>query len=196
MKRMIKLLAAATCVAALAGCFVPEKFTAEVNMAKDGSYTYEYSGITAFVPAIMDMVKSGKGLSDKNDKDLKSQEQKLAKSPDVRKVTYVGNGRYDMKISGERKSGQATNVLDAFRVFTDKDGVINITSAVIKPSDKEELAKLGLNIDGKLSVTLPKNAEVISSNATSSPKFFGLFGTYSWKIGSLDERPTMKIKLR
>lgn len=196
MKRLMKLCATAICVSALAGCFVPEKFTAEVNLAKDGSYSYEYSGVTAFVPAIMEMVSGGKGLDDKTEKDLKNQEQKLAKSPDVRKVTYIGNGRYDMKISGERKSGQATNVLDAFRVFTDKDGVINITSAVIKPSDREELAKLGLKIDGKLSVTLPKNAEVLSSNATSSPSFFGLFGTYSWKIGSLDERPNLKIKLR
>lgn len=103
---------------------------------------------------------------------------------------------YDFVIAGERKAGQAANVLDAFRVFTDKDGDINITSVGLKPADKVELQKLGLKIDGKLEVTLPRNAEVISSNATSTPSLFGLFGAYSRKIGSIEERPVMKIRLR
>lgn len=196
MKRVTALLATLAATAALTGCFIPEKFTASVKMTSDGSYSYRYDGLTAFVPAILEMKKTGTAPPAKIEQDLQAQADKLGKSPDVQKSVYAGNGRYEFVISGERKPGQAASVLDAFRVFTDKDGYINITSVGLKPADKAELQKLGLKINGKLEVTLPRNAEVISSNATSTPSLFGLFGTYSWKIGSIEERPMMKIRLR
>jgi hypothetical protein len=59
-----------------------------------------------------------------------------------------------------------------------------------------DLSKLELIIDGTLDVTLPKNAVVISSNATSSPSFFERMEKHSWKIGAIDQRPVMKIKLQ
>jgi len=196
MKRITALLATITATVALTGCFIPEKFTASVKMANDGSYSYRYDGLTAFAPAVLDMNATGKGLSAKKESDLQAQAVKLGKSPDVQKSSYVGNGRYEFVITGERKPGQMASVLEAFRVFTDKDGIINITSIALTASAKAELQKLGLKMDGKLEVTLPKNAEIISSNATSSPSVFGLFGTYSWKIGSIEDRPMMKIRLR
>lgn len=196
MKRTAALIATAVATLALTGCFIPEKFTATVKMASDGGYSYQYSGLTAFVPAIVEMKKSGSGLSSKQEQDLQLQAGMLGKSPDVQKASYAGNGRYEFVIGGDRKPGQSASVLGAFRVFTDKDGLVNITSVGLKPADKAELQKLGLQIDGKLEVTLPKNAEVVSSNATSTPTFFGMFGTYSWKIGSIEERPMMKIRLR
>ncbi len=196
MKRTTALIATTVATIALTGCFIPEKFTASVKMASDGGYSYQYRGLTAFVPALLEMQKSKSGLSSKQEHDLQLQTEKLSKSPDVQKATYTGNGRYDFVIGGARKPGQSANVLDAFHVFTDKEGLINITSVGLKPADKAELQKLGLQIDGKLEVTLPKNAEVVSSNATSTPTFFGLFGTYAWKIGSIEERPMMKIRLR
>lgn len=196
MKRITALLATIAATVALTGCFIPEKFTASIKMANDGSYSYRYDGLTAFAPALLGMNTTGTSLSAKDERDLQAQAVKLGKAPDVQKSSYVGNGRYEFIITGERKRGQAASVLEAFRVFTDKDGVINITSVALQAKDKAELQKLGLKMDGKLEVTLPKNAEIISSNATSSPSFFGLFSTYSWKIGSIEERPMMKIRLR
>lgn len=195
MKRTTVILATITATAALTGCFIPEKFTASIKMANDGGYSYRYDGLTAYAPAILDMKGTGTSLTAKKEHDLQEQAAKLGKAPDVQKATYAGNGRYEFVIAGERKPGQEVNVLDAFRVFTGKDGVINITSVALTAKDQAELQKLGLKIDGKLEVTLPKNAEIISSNATSSPTFFGLFGTYTWKIGSIEERPMMKIRL-
>jgi len=196
MKRTAALIATAVATIALTGCFIPEKFTTTVKMASDGGYSYQYSGLTAFGPAIMQMKMSGSGLSSKQEQELQLEVGKLSKSPDVQKASYAGNGRYEFVIRGDRKPGQSAKVLDAFNIFTDKDGLVNITSVGLSPADKAELQKLGLKIDGKLEVTLPKNAEVVSSNATSTPTFFGMFGTYSWKIGSIEERPMMKIRLR
>lgn len=196
MKRIFASLAVAVSTIALTGCLVPEKFTATVKVGNDGSYSYQYSGTTAFVPAIFELTKTGGTLSPKTEKDLQAMTGQISKSKDVQKATYEGKGRYDVIIAGVRKPGQQMALLDAFRIYTDKDGVINISSVAVKESDKAKLAELGLRINGKLSVTLPKNAEVLSTNATSSPTLFGLFGTYSWTIGSMEDRPVMKIRLR
>jgi hypothetical protein len=51
-------------------------------------------------------------------------------------------------------------------------------------------------MDGKLEVVLPRNAEIISNNSTSSPSFFGLLGGYSWKIGAISDKPVMKVRLK
>lgn len=180
----------------LAGCYLPEKFTASLKVASDGSYAYRYEGLTAFIPAIMKMSQGGMKLSAKDDSDLQAEAVKMGRSPDFRKASYVGRGRYELALAGERKAGQPVNVLDALRVFSEKDGTINIVGAELKAQDKAQLEKLNLKIDGTLEVSIPKNAEVISTNATSSPSFFGMVGTYSWKIGSLEQRPLMRIRLR
>jgi predicted ATP-binding protein involved in virulence len=60
-----------------------------------------------------------------------------------------------------------------------QDGVITISSPNLSVKDVQKLMKLAIKIDGTLEVVLPTNATIISHNATSEPKFFGLFGTYS-----------------
>jgi hypothetical protein len=73
---------------------------------------------------------------------------------------------------------------------------MTISSPRITDADKQKLAKLGLGMSGTLDVNLPRNAEVISSNATSSPMLFGLLGTHSWKIGDVDISPMMKVRFK
>jgi len=85
-------------------------------------------------------------------------------------------------------------MMEIFSVSHTKDGLIAISSPKLTAKDVQELSKLAFKIDGILEVALPKNATVISHNATSEPKFFGLFGPRSWKIGSLDQRPEIELK--
>jgi hypothetical protein len=121
---------------------------------------------------------------------------KLSKRPDVRRAIYKGNGRYELEIESKKKAGESFRMFDIFTVSTDKDGVMTIASNEIKEKAKRELEQIGISIDGTLEVRLPKNAEIISQNATSTPTFFGMFGTYSWKIGRIDQRPMLKVKLK
>lgn len=74
--------------------------------------------------------------------------------------------------------------------------VITIASGEIDEKGKKQLAQLGIKLDGTLDITIPKNAEVLSHNATSTPSVFGLVGVYSWKIGSVEQRPIMKIRMK
>ena len=186
------------CIAAailLSGCLVPEKFTATVDMHPDASYEYRYTGTAVHAMAAAAIKKAG-SLQAKDEAGLKAEADKMAKVADVRRAAYLGNGRYDLKIEGGKKAGEALRLLDFLTVSRDKDGIITISSPELKEKDRQGLAELGIKIDGALAIRLPKNAEVISQNATSTPSLFGLVGAYSWKIGGTDQRPIMKIRFK
>ena len=182
-------------VVLLSGCLVPERFSAKIEVQPDASYTFQYSGTAVYALAAAQIQKTG-SLSDKVQNDLKMEADKLAKKPDIRRATYKGDGRYELEIESKKKAGESLRMLDIFSVSTDKNGVMTIASSEIKEKEKRELEQLGITINGTLEVRLPKNAEVISQNATSTPSFFGMFGTYSWKIGRIDQRPLLKIRLK
>lgn len=191
-KSVAALLATVTL---LTGCLVPEKFVAKADIHPDGSYLFSYNGTVVHGMAAMQIAKTGK-LTAKDETGLDSEAEKMKRNPDVKSVSYKGNGRYELALDATRKKGQPLNMLNIASVRTDKDGIITISSAEIKEKDKKELSQLGIKVDGTLEISVPKNAEIISHNATSTPKFFGLVGTYSWKIGSVDQRPLMKIRLK
>lgn len=192
-RRSLVALAAAT--ALLTGCLIPEKFAAKANFQPDGSYSFSYNGTAVHGMAALGLAKTGR-LSAKDDSAFEQEVPKLKRNPDVRAVSYKGNGRYELNLEAKRAKGQPLNLLDIVKVSTGKDGVVTISSPEMNEKNKKDLSQLGIKVDGTLDVTLPKNAEVISQNATGTPTFFGLFGTYSWKIGSVDQRPMMKFRLK
>lgn len=194
MKKTIIAISLA-CTALLSGCLVPERFSAKVEVQPDASYTFKYSGTAVHALAAAQMKKAG-SLSDKDQNGLKIEADRLAKRPDVQRAEYKGDGRYELEIESKKKAGESLRMLDIFTVSTDKDGIMTISSNEIKDKDKRDLEQIGIKVDGTLEVSLPKNAEVISQNASSTPKFFGLFGTYSWKIGRIDQRPVLKVRLK
>lgn len=179
----------------LAGCLVPERFTAKINVQPDASYSFHYSGTVVNVLAAAQIKKAG-ALTDKEQKSLKMEAEKFTKNPEVRQAEYKGDGRYTLEIDSKKKPGEPLRMLEIFNVSTDKSGVMTFASADINDKTKRELGQIGVTINGTLEISLPKNAEVISHNATSTPTFFGMFGTYSWKIGSVDQRPMMKIRFK
>ncbi|MBX9724474.1 MAG: hypothetical protein K2X81_23895 [Candidatus Obscuribacterales bacterium] len=179
----------------LTGCLIPEKFTAKIDVQADASYAAKFSGAVVNPLAAVELAQKGK-LAEKDELALKNDVASMSKNPDVKAVKYLGNGRYDLVLESRKAAGQPLKMLDIFNVRTTKDGIIEISSSPIDDKSKKQFAQLGIKIDGTLDVTLPKNAEVISHNATSEPTFFGLFGTYSWKIGRVDQQPSIKFRLK
>lgn len=194
MKRVF-LAASLALAVLLSGCLVPERFSAKVEVQPDASYSFQYSGSAVNALAAAQLKQTGV-LSEKDKVALKGETDKIAKNPDVRRVSYKGDGRYELEIVSKKKAGESLKMFDAFSVRTEKDGVMTIAAIEIKDKVKKDLEKMGLLIDGTLEVRVPKNAEVISHNATSSPSFFGMFGTYSWKVGRVDQRPVLKLKFK
>lgn len=178
----------------LTGCLIPESFKAKADFAANGDYTFAYDGTAVHAMAAAEEKQTG-SIRPKDEEGLKAEAVKMKKDPTVQSAEYLGHGRYQLKLLAKKKAGENLRMMDIFSVTQAKDGVITISSPKLAAKDVQELSKLGIKIDGTLEIILPKNATVISHNATSEPKFFGFFGTYAWKIGSLDQRPEMKIKL-
>eukprot|EP01037_Dinobryon_pediforme_P019006 gene19006-19351_t len=191
-KTVTALIAAAVLLTA---CLVPEKFTAKANFQPDGSYSFSYVGTVIHAMAAMQLAKVGK-LAPKDEAALEREAADMKRNPDVQSVSYKGNGRYELTLQAKRNKGQALDLLSIVSIHTDKDGVTTISSAEVNEKGKKDLSQLGIKVDGTLEVTLPKNAEIISHNATSTPMLFGLVGAYSWKIGSVEQRPMMKFRLK
>jgi len=191
-KSLIAFVAGATL---LTGCLVPEKFVSKADIHPDGSYSVSYAGTAVHGMAAMQIAKTGK-LSARDEAGLEQEVSKMKRDPDVQSVSYKGNGRYELVLAAKREKGKALNLLDILSVKTGKDGIITISSAQMNEKSKRELTQLGIKMDGTLAVTIPKDAEVIEHNATATPSFFGLVGTYSWKIGSVDQRPLIRIRLK
>lgn len=194
MKKISTTLSLA-CLVLLTSCLIPERFSAKVDIQPDASYSFDYSGTAVHALAAMQIKKTGK-LTEKDQQNLQKEADKFSKKPDVQKAIYKGDGRYELKFVSKKKAGESMNMFDIFTVSTDKNGIMTIASKEMKEKEQRELQELGISVDGTLEIRLPKNAEIISHNATSTPTFFGMLGTYSWKIGRLDQRPMMKIKLK
>jgi hypothetical protein len=180
--------------ALLTACLIPEKFTAKVAVNSDASYTFNYTGtmVHALVAA---KVMKGSKLTDNEEMGLKAEAEKMAKNPEIRKAVYKGDARYEVEMLTTKQAGQSFN-MDSFSVSSDKDGLILIAGKALKDKDLQALSQLGIKMDGTLEVSLPKNAEIIAHNATSTPSFFGLMGGYLWKIGSVNDQPMMKVRIK
>ncbi len=190
------LIAACLTVSVLvSGCLVPEKFAAKADFSADGSYAFTYAGTVVHGMAAMQVAQTGK-MKPQDEKLFEQEALVLRKKPDVRDIQYKGNGRYQLSLESKRKKGESLNALDIFKVRTDKDGVTTVSSAEVTPKAKKELEQLGIKIDGTFELSLPKSAEVISHNATSTPKFFGMVGGYAWKINGVDQRPLVTFRIK
>lgn len=179
----------------LSGCLIPEKFAARADFQADGSYTFTYKGTAVHGLAAMQIAKVGK-LSPQDEQGMAREADTLRKTPGVLEAQYKGNGRYQLSLENKRKKGESLNALDIFKVSTDKDGVTTVSSAEMTPKAKKELEQLGVKIDGKLELSLPKHAEVLSHNASSAPKFFGMVGGYAWNINGVGQRPLAKFRIK
>lgn len=193
MYKTIKLSAVALATLfMLVGCYIPEKFTASLEFRPDASYQFLFSGSTIHGMAAM-AIKDHSWTS-RDDETLKKEAVAMvAQKSFIKKAEYQGNGRTTMEIEFQGKPGEKMRMFDIFQVFTDVEGVTNVGVSKISPKNAADLKQVGIKVDGNLSVNIPKNAQVISHNATSTPTFG--FGSYGWKIGSIDQSPFIKFKI-
>ncbi|MGJ7490022.1 hypothetical protein [Variovorax sp. ZT4R33] len=188
-----RTFSAAILIVGLVGCLVPEKFEAAVDVRPDGSFVYKYTGTAVHALVMAQLAKTGE-LTDKDEAKLKTDADKATRSGNgFKKLDYLGRGKYDVQIEEERKLGQQIGSLKILSVTKEKDGAVVIAGQVLKPKEKSDLAALGVKIDGSLQVRLPANAKVLETNATGTPGL--LSKAYSWKIGGVDQRPSIKFVL-
>lgn len=187
------VLATAACIT-LTGCFFPETFTAKISFENDASYFVDFGGKVAYIPAVLQMASTKHSLTAAEDATIQDQVKSFKQNPDI-KLMYIGNGRYDVDAKLKQPPRSKLDLLGVISVTTGKDGVVTVASPMIDAATRKSMMDSGLSVNGKLEVVLPNNAVVLSSNATSRPKFFGLYGGYSWDIGNIGTRPVLTFKL-
>lgn len=196
MLRTYRVMVALILIVIVEGCWIPEKFTARIVVHEDGSYTYTYDGILTFALALA-AAKEGK-LTPKDEAVLKKEEEAIRREPGFKKVSYSGNGRYDVFVERTCKAGEPTFFVSRetmiFSIVPKQDGTIEISSFKLTEKDLIQLRNIGATVNGYLKVSVDKGVEVVKHNVSSTPKFFGLFGDYEWHIKSPDAAPYIYVR--
>lgn len=178
-------------VSLMAGCLVPEKFEASLQFKPDGSYDYEYAGTVVNVDG-GNFSKDGRP-SQRNPKDQERMADELQKVPGVTRASHVGNGRYEIRVVEQLQPGRRSKTVPVAVVKKDADGSYLVTGPDLKKSDIAMYRELGIKIEGRIKVLLPSNAKVLMHNAEAAPGW--LSKAYTWKVGSFDEKPTIRFTL-
>jgi len=176
----------------LTSCWIPEKFNVNINVKDDGSSSFVYDGVIAFGPALEAATK-GK-LKERDEERLKKKIEKIKKDSNVKKVDYLGKGRYQVLIEKEIALGEHYNLMNFFKINSDKNGTITIKGAKINAKTEKELNSIGAKVEGTINLSIEDGVKIINDNIDNKPKFFGLFGGYSWDITSKSKQPTMTLQ--
>lgn len=179
----------------LAGCYVPEKFAATININKDGSYGYTFDGTVAHALVVAQAVHAG--LSARDEAELKQEAKKLV-TGDVRKAEYVGDGRFEVLIERAAAKGEVSyfpsREMYLLRVEPLADGTIRISAELPTPGNIRDLEELKIKLNGTLVVKVANGVTVLEHNADSQPSLFGLVGGYTWRIDKPGVVPMMIVR--
>ena len=188
------LLTGAVACLALAGCLVPEKFTASASFKPDGSFRYQFDG-TVVNALVMMAKKEGKFSADDKTK-MDAEVAREAQKPGIKKLKAVDDTRYELVFDGELKPGRSRESYVVFRV-SDAEWktrrVLTVSGPPMRPKDQQALEELGIAMQGQISVALPDGAKVLSHNATGTPGL--LSKAYTWRVGSIKDQPSIQFQL-
>lgn len=208
-----KLAAAITLASAmLAGCLFPEKFTAKVDVKKDGSFSYSYDGILTFLPARATAGKGDaaakEGGAAKGDGKVKAQakaqsqlenvERELREKLGCQEAKHVERGQFQVRCARSGKLEKPvyfpSEPQKIFSIVPEPGGTVKLVAASMGKDQIAKLREIGLALDGRLEVTT--DAKVVKANATTAPAAGASGGPYVWELKSLDSpAPEMVIKL-
>ncbi len=195
MSIIIKQLSLMACFSLLVGCFIPEKFEANIQFNENSTFNYIYDGTIVNALGAAEKHKTG-SLSEKSNADFSKIVAQLKKDPATKSVTQVNDITYKIALERKNHLSNMFSLMDFIKVRKDQAGVISVFTPKFTEKNLKELKELGVNVDGSLKISLPKNAEIIESNAQSSPSLGGLVGGYCWKIKKLDDTVSLKFKLK
>lgn len=193
MRIMAKAIAVVTACLSLTSCWVPEEFTATLNVDKSKKFQFTYDGTIAYGPALGQIKERGQ-LSAGEESEIKKGEADLRREPGFASVDYVGRGRFRVRYreAGPIQSGKKI-FLDLVEFRVDPGGHIRILGTEISADNRQQLSAAALKLHGTLKVTT--ELTVVEQNATSTPWFGGLFGAYEWHV-TLEQakRPTILLQ--
>jgi hypothetical protein len=161
-------------------CVIPEEFTCDVAVAKDGTYSVQVKGTLVFYTVFEEIKQEGR-VSAKTDSDIRSFfDRAVAKEPAVKKYEYRGNGRAYIEYGKEVKDGSSTDLSSSGLPLTitvyGNDSLV-IAVPAIKSKDRESITdytRYGYKLDGTITIT--SELPVIDAGGQKVHNKYLLFG--------------------
>jgi len=192
----------------LAGCWVPQTYTARIKIERDGVYHASMEG-TALHPdawrAMLRVNAEAKAGRIKPEELKKAQAEALAPltkelealkgDKRIQGISSIGDGRVRFSASSTWTMDRKLLVFNkletpiSFAVAQDGTVRLRVKDAVTGPGARA----LGVKTEGSLAVTLDEGIEVLEHNAEKTPT--SPRGAYRWSINSgTTEPPYLKVR--
>ena len=203
------LCATLALAALLAGCFVPQSYSARIKIERDGTYHASMEG-TALHPetwhALRRVNAEAKAGKFKEPADLKKAKDEamapLTKQLEafkadkrVQTVSPIGDGRVRFSVGGTWVLDRSLLVLNkletpiSYAVAEDGSVRLRVKDAIDGPGARA----LGVATEGSLAITVAEGVEVLEHNAQRTPTTPQ--GAYRWSIGpGSTEAPYLKLR--
>ncbi|MEM9681745.1 MAG: hypothetical protein AAF942_00635 [Pseudomonadota bacterium] len=185
---MLGRFCALVAVLFVAGCYLPNDFTADIRITPAGNYNLQYTGTLTYLP-LLDKLNKGDLSQEESTRQVKAVASDLARDRGFEEVSYVGRGAYFVRY---RRVG---NILTE-RSFTfvrmnsrllsmqrRQDGTIVIFGDKPNTEDVKRIAASGLSMKGILRVQT--GAEVLSQNASEIIR--ATPPVYVWRIDDIEK---------
>ena len=189
-------------VAVLAGCYMPIRFDAEIEITRGGYYDFKFDGYLAKVELFRGL-KEGKINPEEEKKQIGIIERDFDRDSSLKEFKYLKMGHF--KVTWERNGDliktksvtffNATELFLSIR-YNSKTRRITMSGKSLTNNAKKKLDQLGLGWTGQIRVFT--DAKVITHNATlvkKNKRKGGRFMTYIWKLNNI-YAPTPSLVLQ
>ncbi|WP_142846939.1 hypothetical protein [Telmatospirillum sp. J64-1] len=169
----------------LSGCYLPNKFMAELRISRAGAYALSYNGELIYGPLFRDAMTGKVSMAEAREK-VPLYERDLKRDAAFKTVQPVGDtGVY--RVSYERESVLDPSQLVSFvrrnaEIFSLRavdDGRVILQGRTLSVAEANRMMALGLNVEGEFRVVT--DARVLEHNAGEVRSYAGYL-VYIWKI--------------
>lgn len=177
-------LVAATLLTTLSGCYLPDKFMAEIRISRSGAYAINFRGDLVYGPLYADIAQ-GKVPPEDAAKKIAALERDLRRDSAFKKLESLGQGRFRVHYERQgvlERTGLVTFVRRNAAIMSIKatdNGTITVRTNKVSPPDAEWLMQNGLPLTGEFRVVT--DATVLEHNATEIRQYQG-WPVYVWRI--------------
>jgi hypothetical protein len=176
---------AVVAVAALAACYLPNAFKAEIRLGKTGDFALAFYGELVWAPLYRD-IQNGKYSSEEIPKQIELIRRDLARDKNFKTIESLGQGRFKVEYQREGRLAASQEVTFVRRnaiiilMKATPDGRVTVNSAAIKPSDAKTITDMGLAMKGQFRIVT--DGLVREQNATRVQPYDQIYQLYIWDI--------------
>jgi hypothetical protein len=192
LRNLVVLLALSVCI----GCLVPEEFDATIDVRRDGAFRFTYDGL---VTEALSRAAAIRGELKPNDETslVRQVTGDAAKDPRVRSIRYLGHQQFRVSYADTGRLDRPFYFLSMdyliFSIVPKNNGTVEIAGFKLDEKGIRQLEQLQIKINGVLRVST--DVDVVTHNASTIPRLWGLVGSYRWTIrSSRDPAPLMVLR--